>query len=123
MSNGKSRTDPLDENWAWSSLEDLDMFGADETSKKVVEAAKFKARNDYDTNIAGRKHLVCLDCIKGIFSDAGVDVPQTSDINTFMDAVRGYKVQLWNHPMIDGKIQKKDILLIMIGQRYRILDS
>jgi len=100
-------TGPLDDNYVWSQMEDQDFLPEDQTSEKVVQAAKFKARYGYDTEVAGRKTLVCLDCVTGILADAEIPVPKTSSIPTFKDALRGYKVELWDHVRADGSFERK----------------
>tara|TARA_R100000458_G_C8223913_1_gene207487 strand:+ start:6 stop:644 length:639 start_codon:yes stop_codon:yes gene_type:complete len=101
------KTKPLDEDQLWSTMEDKDLLAEDKTALKVAQAAKFKSTQGYDTNIAGRKSFVCLDCVTGILADAEIPVPKTSYIPTFIDALRGHKVQLWNNPKINGELSKQ----------------
>ena len=79
-------------------FEENNLFNETNPINLAVSIAKFKAQaGNYDTWVGKRQGLVCLDCVKTIMTDAGIPMPNTSDIDTFISAVSGYDVELPEH--------------------------
>ena len=79
-------------------LKENNLFNETDPVQMAIAIAKYKAQaGNYDTWVGKRDGLVCLDCVKTIMTDAGIPMPNTSDIDTFISAVSGWDVELPEH--------------------------
>mgnify|MGYP003132398413 CR=1 FL=1 len=86
-------------------MSDVDITQADGTTEKAVEVGKDKVQSGADTfrwrYESGKKvkdyEKVCMRCINDIFTEAGIAMPLTNNVATFMDAVEGRPVELLSH--------------------------
>ncbi|QDP66945.1 MAG: hypothetical protein Unbinned4409contig1002_46 [Prokaryotic dsDNA virus sp.] len=74
----------------------------------IVSSAKSLIGSDF--NIQGDESNVCIKCAKTIYQKSGIPFPATNSVVTFMDAIEGNKVDLFDNP--------KDINGNRITQRY-----
>ena len=84
---------------------DVDITRPDGTPKKAVEVGMSKVQSGEDSygwKTEGGQRVkdyekVCMRCVKDIIQEAGIQMPQTNNVATFMDAVEGRPVELFNH--------------------------
>tara|TARA_R100001463_G_scaffold35623_1_gene77349 strand:- start:5489 stop:6070 length:582 start_codon:yes stop_codon:yes gene_type:complete len=74
-------------------FDDLAMGDPDE---RLVQTAKERVGTDNYVNTSKRD--VCVKCMRNIFSDTNIPFPETNNVVTFMDAIEGNKVDLFNNP-------------------------
>ena len=80
-----------------------DVMKEDGTAKQAVDIAKQQVTNQADTyHGTGKKpgdyEKVCLKCVRNIYSEANIPFPATNSVVTFMDAMDGIAVDLFNNP-------------------------
>tara|TARA_R100000900_G_scaffold67692_4_gene53949 strand:- start:1927 stop:2493 length:567 start_codon:yes stop_codon:yes gene_type:complete len=63
---------------------------------QIITTAKSLIGSDFE--IQGSKDKVCLKCAKTIYQKSGIPFPATNSVITFMDAIEGYKVDMYDNP-------------------------
>jgi len=82
---------------------DQNIMAEDGTIDKAVEIATDAANNKKDTyHGTGKRNAdydnVCLKCVRNIFGEANIPFPSTNSVVTFMDAMAGVPVDLFDNP-------------------------
>lgn len=62
----------------------------------IVSSAKSLIGSDF--TIEGSQRNVCIKCAKTIYQKSGIPFPATNSVVTFMDAIEGNKVDLFDNP-------------------------
>ena len=62
----------------------------------IVSSAKSLIGSDF--KIGNSEKNVCLKCAKTIYQNSGIPFPATNSVVTFMDAIEGNKVDLFDNP-------------------------
>ena len=100
--------DTITQIWDDNFSENSPLEGSNKVENAVSIANWTAASGSADTNVAGRTSDVCLDCVSGFMEDAGIHMPNTSSVKTFIDAMNGHKVRLWEHDPINMATVESD---------------
>ena len=84
-------------NWFDNLFSDETPLSGGDKVETAVRIGEWTANTGGDTNIGGRTSKVCLDCVSGFMTEAGLPMPSTSSVPVFIDAMEGNKVRLWEH--------------------------
>ena len=98
-------------------------FGEEDKVTTAINIGEYEVASGGDTMVGQRNFKVCLDCVSKIMGGAEIPMPKTSDIDTFMGAMVGYKVSLYEFNDNDMKWTPSAPKVWKDRDQFKVIDN